>query len=49
MTDITHLPPDTEAELDLRNKNIAVAGQWRLFWLKFKKHKIGWQALSSSV
>ncbi|MGF9694144.1 ABC transporter permease [Rhizobium sp. 0TCS1.26] len=40
MTDITHLPPETEAELDLRDKNIAVAGQWRLFWLKFKKHKI---------
>lgn len=46
MTDITHLPPETEAELDLRNKNIAVAGQWRLFWLKFKKHKI---ALASLV
>lgn len=46
MTDITHLPPETEAELDLRDKNIAVAGQWRLFWLKFKKHKI---ALASLV
>jgi peptide/nickel transport system permease protein len=40
MTDITQLPPDTTAEIDLRDKNIAVAGQWRLFWLKFKKHKI---------
>lgn len=40
MTDITHLPPDTGPLLDLRNKDIAVAGQWRLFWLKFKKHKI---------
>ncbi|KAA3499036.1 ABC transporter permease [Rhizobium rhizogenes] len=40
MTDITHLPPDTGPPLDLHNKDIAVAGQWRLFWLKFKKHKI---------
>ncbi|NTZ93491.1 ABC transporter permease [Agrobacterium tumefaciens] len=40
MTDITHLPPDTGPSLDLHNKDIAVAGQWRLFWLKFKKHKI---------
>lgn len=40
MTDITHLPPDTGPSLDLHNRDIAVAGQWRLFWLKFKKHKI---------
>ena len=41
MTDITHLPPfDTEPVLDTRSRDIAVAGQWRLFWLKFKKHKI---------
>jgi peptide/nickel transport system permease protein len=46
MTDITQLPPESEASLDLSNKDIAVAGQWRLFWLKFKKHKI---ALASLV
>jgi len=40
MTDITHLPPDTGPSLDLHSRNIAVAGQWQLFWLKFKKHKI---------
>jgi peptide/nickel transport system permease protein len=40
MTDITHLPPDTGPSFDLAGKNIAAAGQWRLFWLKFKKHKI---------
>jgi peptide/nickel transport system permease protein len=40
MTDITNLPPDPAPSLDLRNNDIAVAGQWRLFWLKFKKHKI---------
>ena len=41
MTDITHLPPfDSEPVLDTRSRDIAVAGQWRLFWLKFKKHKI---------
>ncbi|MET0171164.1 MAG: ABC transporter permease [Agrobacterium vaccinii] len=40
MTDISQLPPDTVTTLDLRGKDIAVAGQWRLFWLKFKKHKI---------
>ncbi|MFB9949084.1 ABC transporter permease [Rhizobium puerariae] len=40
MTDITNLPPDTGPSLDLRNRDIAVAGQWRLFWLKFKKHRI---------
>jgi peptide/nickel transport system permease protein len=40
MTDITQLPPATETDIDLRDQNIAVAGQWRLFWLKFKKHRI---------
>jgi len=41
MTDITHLPPfDSEPVLDTRSRDIAVAGQWRLFWLKFKKHRI---------
>lgn len=40
MTDITHLPPETGPSLDLRGRDIAVAGQWKLFWLKFKKHKI---------
>jgi peptide/nickel transport system permease protein len=40
MTDISQLPPETVTTLDLRGKDIAVAGQWRLFWLKFKKHKI---------
>ena len=40
MTDITSLPPDAAPSLDLRAKDMAVAGQWRLFWLKFKKHKI---------
>lgn len=40
MTDITHLPPEAGPTLDLRGKDIAVAGQWKLFWLKFKKHKI---------
>ena len=34
MTDITHLPPDTGPSLDLHNKDIAVAGQWRLFWMR---------------
>jgi peptide/nickel transport system permease protein len=46
MTDITQLPPESETSLDLRDQDIAVAGQWRLFWLKFKKHKI---ALASLV
>lgn len=40
MTDISKLPSDEVTTLDLRGKDIAVAGQWRLFWLKFKKHKI---------
>ncbi len=40
MTDISQLPSDEVTTLDLRGKDIAVAGQWRLFWLKFKKHKI---------
>ena len=40
MTDIAQLPPADSAPIDLRGENIAVAGQWRLFWLKFKKHKI---------
>ncbi|MBQ0821792.1 ABC transporter permease [Microvirga sp. HBU67558] len=40
MTDITSLPPETTASLDLHGRDMAVAGQWRLFWLKFKKHKI---------
>ncbi|KSV76063.1 peptide ABC transporter permease [Sinorhizobium sp. GW3] len=46
MTDMTQIPSDAHAVVDLRGKNIAVAGQWRLFWLKFKKHKI---ALASLV
>ncbi|WP_018855674.1 ABC transporter permease [Rhizobium sp. 42MFCr.1] len=46
MTDITHLPPETGTSIDLHRSDIAVAGQWRLFWLKFKKHKI---ALASLV
>ncbi|MBU1317209.1 MAG: ABC transporter permease [Alphaproteobacteria bacterium] len=46
MTDTIPLPPETDAEIDLRGHNMAVAGQWRLFWLKFKKHKI---ALASLV
>ena len=40
MTDITSLPPETTTSLDLHGRDMAVAGQWRLFWLKFKKHKI---------
>jgi peptide/nickel transport system permease protein len=41
MTDITHLPPlDSGPVLDRRSRDIAVAGQWKLFWLKFKKHRI---------
>lgn len=40
MTDITHLPPDNGPSINFQGKDIAVAGQWRLFWLKFKKHKI---------
>lgn len=46
MTDMTQIPSDTDTVIDLRSKDIAVAGQWRLFWLKFKKHKI---ALASLV
>ncbi|WP_105432882.1 ABC transporter permease [Neorhizobium sp. T6_25] len=46
MTDITSLPPETGPSFDLTGKDIAVAGQWRLFWLKFKKHRI---ALASLV
>ncbi|CUX64831.1 ABC transporter permease [Agrobacterium genomosp. 13] len=46
MTDMTQIPSDTDAVVDLRGKDLAVAGQWRLFWLKFKKHKI---ALASLV
>ncbi len=46
MTDITSLPPDTGPSFNLSGKDMAVAGQWRLFWLKFKKHKI---ALASLV
>lgn len=41
MTDITHIPPlESGPVLDRRSRDIAVAGQWKLFWLKFKKHKI---------
>ncbi|UVF21411.1 ABC transporter permease [Microvirga terrae] len=40
MTDITSLPPETTTSLDLHGRDMAVAGQWRLFWLKFKKHKV---------
>jgi peptide/nickel transport system permease protein len=40
MTDITQLPPEAGPSLDLRAQDIAVAGQWKLFWLKFKKHRI---------
>jgi len=40
MTDITHLPADTGPSIHLHGKDIAIAGQWKLFWLKFKKHKI---------
>lgn len=40
MTDITTLPPETGPSFNLSGKDIAVASQWRLFWLKFKKHKI---------
>jgi peptide/nickel transport system permease protein len=46
MTDITSLPPETGPSFNLSGKDIAVAGQWRLFWLKFKKHRI---ALASLV
>ncbi|MDM9623227.1 peptide ABC transporter permease [Rhizobium sp. AC44/96] len=46
MTDITHLPPDTGPSINLSGRDMAVAGQWQLFWLKFKKHKI---ALASLV
>jgi peptide/nickel transport system permease protein len=46
MTDITSLPPETGPSFNLTGKDIAVAGQWRLFWLKFKKHRI---ALASLV
>lgn len=40
MTDISQLPTESVTTLDLRAQDIAVAGQWRLFWLKFRKHKI---------
>ena len=45
MTDITHLPPDTGPSTNLSGTDIAVAGQWQLFWLKFKKHKIALASL----
>lgn len=42
MTDLAHLPPSglDEAVIDPRNADIVSAGQWKLFWLKFKKHKV---------
>lgn len=40
MTDLSALAPDSGPPLDLRGKDMAVAGQWRLFWLKFRKHRI---------
>jgi peptide/nickel transport system permease protein len=46
MTDITSLPVGTAAPLDLHGRDLAVASQGRLFWLKFKKHKV---ALASLV
>ncbi len=42
-TAITELPSESAgsaAAIDPRTAEIAVAGQWKLFWLKFKKHKI---------
>ena len=40
MTDLTAIEPEAGPPLDLRGRDMAVAGQWRLFWLKFKKHRI---------
>ena len=42
MTDTTQTPPShiEPDAIDPRNEAIAAAGQWRLFWLKFRKHKL---------
>ncbi|RUT29278.1 ABC transporter permease [Arsenicitalea aurantiaca] len=43
MTDIQHLPPAAGVPAPTtspRKGDIAVAGQWTLFWLKFKKHRL---------
>lgn len=37
---MTETPSSPAMPLDKRTADIAVAGQWKLFWLKFKKHKI---------
>ena len=41
-TESTQLPPSgiDHAVVDPRNAEIAVAGQWKLFWLKFIKHRV---------
>ncbi|MGV3652138.1 MAG: ABC transporter permease [Devosia sp.] len=42
MTDTAHLPPSglDHADINPKSQQIAVAGQWRLFWLKFLKHRL---------
>jgi peptide/nickel transport system permease protein len=41
-TELSNLPPSgvDHAVVDARNADIAVAGQWKLFWLKFVKHRL---------
>src|SRR5690606_31671277 len=40
MTDTTQLPETDPAALNPQSAEMAVAGQWKLFWLKFVKHRI---------
>ncbi|MDY8111033.1 ABC transporter permease [Fulvimarina sp. 2208YS6-2-32] len=35
-----HTDPNLEAEMPGPEVDLAVAGQWRLFWLKFRKHHL---------
>jgi len=42
MSQITQLPPSgiDQADINPKAADIAVAGQWKLFWLKFVKHRV---------
>jgi peptide/nickel transport system permease protein len=42
---MTEIIPDTDARL----QGLEVAGQWRLFWLKFRKHKLAVVSLAVVV
>lgn len=45
MTDNTLFPASGGVSNDLRGRDLALAGQWRLFWLRFIKHRIAFVSL----